>query len=73
VGLDLKEIPNPLRESKAAGNKTFLVINSSRLVGDPNEMELKLIQSYPKPLRTKGTHEIAKYGPRDTLYFFEVL
>lgn len=73
VGLDLKEIPNSLRESMMAGNRTFLVINSSRLVGDPNEMGLKLIQSYPKPLRTKGTHEFAKYGPRETLYFFEVL
>ena len=73
VGLDIKELPKPLFESKNAGNKTYLVINSSRLAGDPNKMGLKLISSYVKPLRTKGTSDYIKYGPRETLYFFEVL
>jgi 4-amino-4-deoxy-L-arabinose transferase-like glycosyltransferase len=72
VGLSLKEVPNSLMESKKAGNKTFLLINSSRLVGDPQKMGLTLIDSYPKPLRTKNTHDFVMYGPQETLYLFEV-
>jgi Dolichyl-phosphate-mannose-protein mannosyltransferase len=73
VGLDIKEIPKSLYESKKAGNRTYLVINSSRLAVDPNKIGLKLINSYKKPLRTIGTSDYIKYGPRETLYFFEVL
>ena len=73
VGLDLKEVPISLIESKDAGNKTYLVINSSRLVAKPDDLNLLLIRSYPKPLRSKGTHDFVKYGPQETLYFFEVL
>ena len=73
VGLGIKEIPNSLRESKNAGNSTFLVINSSRLSTDPKNLGLNLIKSFPKPLRTKNTSDYIKYGPRETLYFFEVL
>ncbi|KKR11442.1 MAG: hypothetical protein UT39_C0007G0007 [Candidatus Woesebacteria bacterium GW2011_GWA1_39_21] len=73
VGLDIKSLPSSLSESRRFGNITYLVINSSRLVGDPNKMGLKLIASYPKPLRTIGTSDYIKYGPQETLYFFEVL
>lgn len=73
VGLDIKELPKSLKESKSSGNKTYLVINSSRLVANPKDINLKLISSFPKPLRTKGTHDYVKYGPQETLYFFEVL
>jgi len=50
-----------------------LVINSSRLTGSPDIMGLKLIDSFPKPLRTIGTHDYYNYGSRETLYFFEVI
>lgn len=72
IGLDIKSLPTQLSESKASGNTTYMVINSSRLVGDPNKMGLKLVASFPKPLRTIGTSDYIKYGPRETLFFFEV-
>jgi 4-amino-4-deoxy-L-arabinose transferase-like glycosyltransferase len=72
VGLDLKELPKSLDESKKFGNKTYLVINNSRLKGDPQKMNLELIAAYPKPLRTKDTQEYSLYGPQEVLYFFEV-
>jgi hypothetical protein len=73
VGLDLKELPKSLRESRDSGNKTYLVINNSRLKADPDRLELKLLASYPKPLRTKENHEYYLYGPQEVLYFFEVV
>ena len=72
VGLGIKELPKQLVESKKAGNKTFLVINSSRLVGNPETMGLRFVNSYPKPLRTIGTSDYINYGPRETCFFFEV-
>ena len=72
IGLSIKETPNQLRESKNAGNRTYLVINSSRLVGNPKDMGLEIIQSYPKPLRTPNTNDYSKYGLRETMYLFEV-
>ena len=73
VGIDIKELPISLIESKAAGNKTFLVINSSRLVGNSEDMGLGIIAQYPKALRTPGTHDYSRYGERDSLNLFEVL
>jgi 4-amino-4-deoxy-L-arabinose transferase-like glycosyltransferase len=73
VGLDLKEIPKSLKESKAFGNKTYLVINKSRLGGNPEKMGLKLIASYPKaPRRVITSKEYIVKGPQEVLYFFEV-
>ncbi|HJX02072.1 MAG TPA: glycosyltransferase family 39 protein [Candidatus Humimicrobiaceae bacterium] len=72
VGLDLKELPKSLEESKKFGNKTYLVINNSRLKGDPEEMNLKLVSAYPKALRTKENKEYDIFGPQEVLYFFEV-
>lgn len=73
VGLALNELPQSLRESKASGNKTYLVVNKSRLAGNPEKMGLKLISSYEKPLRRVGSREYALYGPQEVLYFFEVV
>lgn len=72
VGVQLDEVPQDLAESKAAGNKTYLVINKSRLKGNPEDMGLKLIAEYPKTPRSKGTHDYVQYGPQEILYFFEV-
>jgi len=65
VGLPIKDIPESLVESKKAGNKTFLVVNSSRFLGDYQRMNLKLIESYPKAIKPDGT--------RESLFFFEIL
>ena len=72
MGLGIKQIPVPLIESKSAGNKTYLVINSSRLKADPQELGLKVIAAYPKAFRPEGLKEYVVHGPRDTLYLFEV-
>lgn len=64
VGLDIKNIPTSLAESKQAGNKTYLVINSTRFLGDAEKLELELIAVYPKAFRPDGS--------RETLLFFQV-
>jgi len=74
VGLDFGEIPSSLLESVKAGNKTFLVANSSRLKfkKDFENYGLKIIAVYPKAFRPDFTKEYVAHGPRDTLYLFEV-
>jgi 4-amino-4-deoxy-L-arabinose transferase-like glycosyltransferase len=72
VGIDFGEIPSQLLESAKAGNKTFFVVNSSRLKADPEKLGLKLIAAYPKAFRPDGIKEYVQFGPHDTLYLFEV-
>ena len=73
VGLDLTEIPKSLSESKKSGNKTYLVINDSRLRADSDALGLKVVAAYPKAFRKEGTREYNTLGPRETLYLFEVV
>lgn len=72
VGIGFTELPQSLVESKASGNRTFLVINRSRLFLDTTSSGLKLIASYQKPLRWVGSLEYKAYGPQDSLLFFEI-
>ena len=72
VGIDLKEIPQSLKESKEAGNKTFLVINNSRLKENPDSMGLELLASFSKALRVPGSREYNLNGPQEVLYLFDV-
>ena len=76
VGLNIDKIPEPLLESKRFGNKTFLVVNSSRLKISKEDWDtfgLRLVSEYPKALRLQqDSHEFIWYGPRDSLYFFEL-
>ena len=72
VGVNITEIPDSLIESKEFGNKTYLVINNSRLRANPDELNLKLIASYSKGLRRPGTSEYVDNGPQEVLYLFEV-
>ena len=72
VGVNITEIPDSLIESKEFGNKTYLVINNSRLRANPDELNLKLIASYSKGLRHPGTSEYVDNGPQEVLYLFEV-
>lgn len=72
VGIFIEEVHPSLKESKKAGNTTYLVVNNTRLKGDPEKLGLKLIAAYPKALRTEGTKEYIIYGPQEALLFFEV-
>jgi hypothetical protein len=72
VGLDLNELPLSLVESKEAGNKTYLVINKSRLSGDPDKIGLNLISQYPKVPRPTDVREYSTKGPQEILYLYEV-
>jgi 4-amino-4-deoxy-L-arabinose transferase-like glycosyltransferase len=72
VGVQLEKVPDDLVESKKAGNKTYLVINKSRLKVKPEEMNAKIIAQYPKTPRSQGTHDYVQFGPQEILYFFEV-
>lgn len=72
VGIDIKELPQSLVESKEAGNKTYLVVNKSRLKGDPDKLGLKLIAEYPKVPRATDTREYYTKGPQEFLYLYEV-
>lgn len=65
TGLDFKEVPQSLIESKQAGNKTYFVVNSSRMAVDYQELNLQLIDSYEKVAKPNGS--------RESLYFFEVI
>ncbi len=57
VGLNFDKLPNSLYESKKAGNKTYLLANTSRYYGDPEEKGLTLIAEYPKAEKPNGTYE----------------
>ena len=72
TGLAISKIPEPLVESKLAGNTTYLVVNKSRLAVDPKKLDVTLIESFKKEPRSPGTMEYAQSGPQDELYFFEV-
>ena len=65
-------MPSSLRESKDAGNRTFLVVNSSRFIANAEELGLKPVASYPKAERPYGIKEYNQFGPRDSLLFFEL-
>ncbi len=64
VGEPIRELPKSLAESKKAGNNTYLVVNSTRLLNDPDKLGLNLINSYKKAIRPDGSQE--------SLLFFEV-
>ncbi len=72
VGLGINKVPDPLVESKKAGNPTYLIVNASRLAVDPSTLNLKLIKSFPKEPRVAGTMEYTNNGPQDALLFFEI-
>lgn len=64
IGLGIDRVPDSLAESTKSGNKTYLVINSTRFSGNPEKLGLKLIHEYPKAIKLNGTQE--------RLLFFEV-
>jgi hypothetical protein len=81
VGLNIDSVHPSLVESKKAGNKTYLVANSSRLkfpLGEDGKVPfekygLKVVAEYTKGDRPTDIKEYFWYGLHDTLYLFEVL
>ena len=57
IGLGIDEVPKPLTESREAGNRTFLLANSSRLGLKAKEAGLTLIAAYPKAVKPDGGRE----------------
>ena len=75
TGLDFGEVPQPLIDSVKEGNKTYFVVNSSRLKFGEDEFEglgLKVVQKYKKADRPDGFKEFVQHGPYDTFYLLEV-
>jgi 4-amino-4-deoxy-L-arabinose transferase-like glycosyltransferase len=72
VGTELVSVPDSLIASRDFGNKTFLVINDSRLDVDPETIGLELLAAYPKALRPEFVPEYKHLGPQEVLYLFEV-
>lgn len=64
VGLGIDKLPRQLAESKQSGNKTYLVVNSSRLLARAENIGLELLVSYPKAVKPDGS--------REALLLFEV-
>ncbi|MBI4033349.1 MAG: glycosyltransferase family 39 protein [Candidatus Blackburnbacteria bacterium] len=72
VGVSISTVDSSLIEAKKAGDKVFLVVNSSRFEGKAENLGLKLLAAYPKAERAKRTREFVVHGPRESLYLFEV-
>jgi 4-amino-4-deoxy-L-arabinose transferase-like glycosyltransferase len=64
IGLGIDRLPKQLIESTNNGNKTYLVINNSRLQANPDNIGLTLVAGYPKAVNPDGD--------RETLLLFEV-
>lgn len=64
VGVWIDSVNEKLSNS-LVDNQVFLIINSTRLHADPDQLGLKLISSYPKAYKPDGT--------REYLLFFQVL
>jgi hypothetical protein len=64
VGQPIKGVHESLLESKKAGNRTYLVVNNTRFLGDAEKIGLELLAAYPKAVKPDGS--------REALLFFEV-
>jgi len=64
LGQPVRGVHQSLLESKKAGNRTYLVVNNTRFVGDAEKIGLELLAAYPKAVKPNGS--------RETLLFFEV-
>lgn len=64
VGITISDVNPSLIEAKKAGNRVYLVVNSTRFKGNADILGLKLINSYNKAQRPDGSQE--------SLLFFEV-
>jgi uncharacterized protein YycO len=65
VGLGIYKIDDSLVNSKKSGNKTYLLVNDSRMKDNFDYSKVRLINKYKKAVRPDGTYE--------TLNFYEIL
>ncbi len=63
VGLDIRSV-DPKLKNALVDNRVYLVVNSNRFMGSPDNLGLELINSYPKAAHPDGS--------RDYLLFFKV-
>jgi 4-amino-4-deoxy-L-arabinose transferase-like glycosyltransferase len=64
VGVNISDVPKQLLDSKEMGDRTYLVVNSTRFSGNAENLGLNLLAVYPKAVRLDGS--------REALLFFEV-
>jgi len=64
IGLGVDRVPKPLYESRLAGNKTYLVINNTRFLGNAEKLGLDTLAAYPKAVKPDGA--------RETLLFYQL-
>jgi len=64
VGVNISDVPKQLLDSIENGDRTYLVVNSTRFSGNAENLGLKLLAVYPKEVRPDGS--------REALLFFEV-
>lgn len=58
VGITITEVDSSLVNAKKAGDRVFLVVNSTRFkIENPEEKGLMLVYQYPKAKRPNGTQE----------------
>jgi hypothetical protein len=73
TGLDFRTIPSSLLESRKAGNKTYFVVNKSRIKNYAEKLGLELVMVYPKAMRLeKSSKEYLNYGPQEVLFFYRL-
>ncbi len=65
VGVNISDVPIELLDSIERGDRTYLVVNSTRFSGNAENLGLKLLAVYPKAVRLDGS--------REALLFFEVM
>ncbi|MDO8452646.1 MAG: glycosyltransferase family 39 protein [bacterium] len=64
IGTSVSDVHESLLNAQKAGDKVYLVINSSRMWAIPDDIGVKLIASFPKAVKANGS--------REELLFFEV-
>ena len=58
VGITITGVDKSLADAKVAGDRVFLVVNSTRFkIEQPEKAGLRLVSSYPKAPRADGTQE----------------
>lgn len=57
VGITITSVDSSLIQAKRAGDKVYLVVNSSRFEGDPKDLGLTQLVSYPKAIQPNGKLE----------------
>ncbi|MFC1649225.1 ArnT family glycosyltransferase [Patescibacteria group bacterium] len=72
LGVNFGEVPDGLVESFRSGNKTYFIVNESRLNVNPTELGLVVLKSFDKAERSEGTMEHSWNGPQDRLFLMEL-